>query len=187
MKVFYDLSPDSVIEMQLNLCSAPDAPFSRDEMLAILLLEGVFSPELDQIYYLEGKRERQARRALSRVLRSEASLPRKIRQLLADLLDFKQPKDMTDYHRPVERQLVFRFSRSGKRNQRVKNARVAHSIICSVIDGSSIGQAIEKACETSELGERHVRDIWARYRPLYESWGNIPKPKPDASDGHEVK
>jgi len=149
----------------------------NDLQLARILLNGFV--EVDRRgrphsrYLEEGSAdEAKARKAFTRILRSNNCLDRQLRTFLAELFD---PDPVYGELRTIR--IVFR--KENRPPDRVANTHVAEQIYEDVKSGKTVTQAIVDASERFEFkSEDNVWEIWGTYRPVLEQiYGTLPRPR----------
>jgi hypothetical protein len=141
---------------------------SQDILLAYGLLDG--SLDFDrrglprEQYLKEGSvEEKEAREAISRLLRSPSPLDRQVREMLAALFD---PRPNTSPW--GKRRIVFRFRSSGNRQSSVRNSHIVSVIWDAVRAGAGVNKAVDSAIDKTGLSRERLMELWKRYRPILE-------------------
>lgn len=141
-----------------------------DSILALTLLDGFIQNNengLPEQHYLAETKEDEGRRALARLLRSDAPLDRHIRHTLAALFE---PNDVTDEHGrpwpyvPNSRQLKFEFRSKKRRPDHVRNSAIAQYVNSRIKGDDSVEKTIANAAEKFDLSEDTIKTIWRKYR-----------------------
>jgi hypothetical protein len=111
--------------------------------------------------YMKGDEEREARRILAELLRSDEPLSRELRDLLAALFDpdFSELADGT----PIERQIVFRF-RTGRRTEFYRDLFIRLLMAMQVGAGVPIKDALAKVGQGFGMEPDAVRKVWEKSR-----------------------
>jgi hypothetical protein len=157
----------------------PDAvavPWSgSDPQLARELLGGYCDQDrrgrLRSRYLKEGSQEEvDARRAIARLLRSNDPLDRQLRTALAGLFDPDGPPALE------QRKISIVWRRRGGHIDHRANTQIAEHIRAERIAGKAFDDAIESAVEKFSVSEELAKQIWGRYRPLFENvYGPLPR------------
>jgi hypothetical protein len=114
-----------------------------------------------RIYFEAGSREElEARRALARMLRSSRPLDLGLRFILADMIDPDRDE--------VERTILFKYRREGKRSNPVAEKTVAEYVAAQLEDSGKLESAIAKAMEKFDLKRTRVLDIWRVWKPILQ-------------------
>lgn len=142
--------------------------FETDETLSLVLLGGfvVEDKKLPRIDYLkpDSREELAARAALARLLRKPAPLTAELREQLAALFD-----PVANAHPAIERRIVFRHRRRGKRPQHMRNTQIAHHIWDRLKSGWKVERAVKDAIDRYDLSREEIYRIWCPYRRLFEA------------------
>lgn len=149
---------------------------SDDLTLARVLLEGFIGN--DEQKYLDD--ERKARRALVRLLRSDAPLARDVRDALAALFDpdnelripmtgvipgeCQLPSGFT----PNDRKLAFQFRSRQRRPDHVRNTAIAQHVHDGIASGLTEEKAAGTTAEKFGLSVDAVKRIWSGFRTARE-------------------
>jgi hypothetical protein len=143
-----------------------------DLQLARKLLDGYLERsaigKLRSVYLKErSSREQDARRAISRLLRSNAPLDRQLRTVLAGLFDPDPP--------PWEQRIIRLVKRGrGRLIDHVVLTQIAEYIWNERENGKRVTDAINDAADEFALSDEMIRKIWKRYRPLLERIYSLP-------------
>ena len=151
--------------------------YETDESQALMLLSGFVTEDnkLPRIDYLkpDSQEELAARAALAHLLRRPAPLTAELRKQLAALFD-----PVANVHPAIERRIVFRYRRRGKRPQHMRNTRIAHHIWDRLKSGWNVERAVENAIGRYNLSREEIYRIWGPYRRLFEG-SDEPAPPPN--------
>jgi hypothetical protein len=143
-----------------------------DLQLARMLLGGYLESsargKLRSVYLKEGSsREQDARRAISRLLRSDAPLDRQLRTVLAHLFDPDPPAW-------EQRTIRLKARGRGRPIDHVTLTQIAEYIWNERQNGKRVTDAINDAAEQFALSEETIKEIWSRYRPLLKRIYSLP-------------
>jgi hypothetical protein len=133
-----------------------------DLEFAKALLDGIVETDsrgrLRLRYLQEGSSgEGNAKVALSKLLRSDKELDRRLRESLAELFDRTPPARQ-------QRKLTFAFRRPGKKTDPYANAHIFVEVAAAVKSGSTAAAAITDTAERYGISEERVKRIWLKYR-----------------------
>jgi hypothetical protein len=136
-----------------------------DLEFAQALLDGIVETDkrgrLRLRYLKEGSSgELNARVALSKLLRSDEGLNRRLRDFLAELFDANPPARQ-------QRKLIFAFRRPGKKTDPYANAHVFVEVATAVKSGSTAAAAIADTAQQHGISEELVKRIWLKNRKDY--------------------
>jgi hypothetical protein len=147
-----------------------------DLTLARVLLDGFFADSEQK--YLDDERE--ARRALVRLLRSEAPLERDVRDALAALFDpdnevripitgiIAGECRLLDGFTPNDRKLAFQFRSRKRRPDHVRNTAIAQHVHDGIASGLIAEKAWAATAEKFGLSDEAVKRIWGGFRTARE-------------------
>ena len=144
-----------------------------DLQLARMLLGGYCDQDrrgrLRSRYLKEGSQEEvDARRAIARLLRSNAPLDRQLRTGLAGLFDPGPPA-------LDQRKITIVWRRRGRYIDHLSNTQIGEHIRAERIAGKAFDDAIESAVREFRVSEERAKQIWGKYRPLFEKvYGPLP-------------
>jgi len=138
---------------------------NSDLLLARILLEGSVERDargkLRTKYLKEGSREeRDARRALASLLRSDVPLDGQLRTSLAHLLDPDPPAWQ-------QRIICFAKRGPGKPRDHVANTQIYEHTRNALNSGTKITAAIAYTAEKFDISQERVKRVWAEYRRVY--------------------
>ena len=136
---------------------------SRERDLIVALLCGrpvVNKRGLSRITYLKdgSAEEKDARRALARMLRTSLPLNAGLRFTLGNLIDPDQEL--------VERRIRFEYRHKGKPSNWLAEKEIAEFIWARVQDGRLTKPVFNQTQEMSGLERSRIRDIWRRWKPI---------------------
>jgi hypothetical protein len=120
--------------------------------------------------YLEADDDKEAREAIVRLLRGRR-INGQLCEMLAALFDHRlhvNPDGTfhSDSHLIAERQICFKFRRSGRSRDHVRNSFIHHYIKTLVQGGTSVVDAQMDAHLKFHIGEEMIRNIWKRFEKL---------------------
>jgi hypothetical protein len=104
------------------------------------------------------KEEREARRAMTRVLRSDEPLPWEVRSWLAMLFD---PDTIAPTIRDIK--FYFRHKGGGGPPQFLQHHQIGLQMLRLVRGGNTVDAAVKVMMGKYKLADRQVRKIWARH------------------------
>jgi hypothetical protein len=144
-----------------------------DFEFAKALLDGIVEPDrrdrLRLRYLKEGSPdELHARRALSKLLRSDEGLDRRLRESLAELLDSTPPPWQ-------QRKLLFAFRRRGRKTDPYANTQIFVEVATAVKSGSTVTAAITDTAQKYQISEELVKELWLEYREKYKFYPPRPR------------
>jgi hypothetical protein len=125
-------------------------------------------------FYKEGsKKSDQCRRALARVLRSEnplrKSLPRQLREMLADMFEPEEPGSIWG-----ERKLTASNRANRRPRDHGANSHLTSFVWGRVKAGAGVDAAISEAIDKFGVSRERMYKLWAEFRPIYEKvWGPL--------------
>ena len=136
-----------------------------DLEFAKALLDGIVETDRRgrlRLRYLEegSSGELNARVALSKLLRSDKGLNRRLRDFLAELFDPNPPARQ-------QRKLIFAFRRPGKKTDPYANVHVFVEVATAVKSGSTAAAAIADTAQQYGISEELVKRIWLKKRKEY--------------------
>ena len=108
--------------------------------------------------YLKGSKEKQARQAIARLLRSDCALDVQLRWHLANLFD---PSFLE------QRTIRFVHMEGGKPIDHIANIHLFSLVWDEVREGKSVTQAVQAVAEKFSLSDEMVTRIWSKYRRIY--------------------
>jgi len=118
---------------------------------------------LRQTYLRAGTREeKDARRALANLLRTDGNLDRGLRDSLANLFE-PDP--------PVQRKIQIVNRGRGKLVDHVAATQVVKHMADEIRGGSGVNAAIASAADKFSMSDEMVKRIWGRYRRTYDPRG----------------
>lgn len=136
---------------------------TRDQELIVTLLCGnAMHDDSDPPQYLaEGSaEEKEARRALARMLRTSLPLDQGVRGILADLIDPDRDE--------LNRRIRFEHRRKGKPSNAAAEKKAAEFIWAQRRAGVKMKSVITAAMKQFGLKEKRVLAIWKHWRPILE-------------------
>jgi hypothetical protein len=139
----------------------------EDTEAARLLLGGFVKADrhkwLHQKYLKErSAAERDARRAMATLLRSNRPLDRQLRASLADLFD---PDD------PLGEKRCIKICRrhGGRQVDQLSKTQIASEVAANVKRRAGVTRAIQNVAEDFSLSDERVKQIWREYRWAFQS------------------
>jgi hypothetical protein len=107
---------------------------------------------------LGSNEEKEARRALARMLRSSLPLDPGVRFVLGDLID----PDLTE----VEQIIRFEHRRKGKPSNALAGKEIAESIWSQTRAGEKTETAVNRTMKQFGIGRSRTMDIWKYWQPI---------------------
>jgi hypothetical protein len=141
------------------------AAYENDHTLAQHLLRGRHDAKKDFVY-LSGEDERQARKALVRLLLADAPLSMRIRRRLAALFDPEPPvtphnQAQLDAWETAPRLIVFRGRTNRRRKHFARDANIGAWMQNEWLGGASLKEARRRASKEFKLSDKKLKDIWS--------------------------
>jgi hypothetical protein len=165
----YQIEPEPISENEY------DAEDLRDLRLSMGFLTGAWDeigkPEK---WYFDETEDREARKAISRHLRSEKPLDSAVRQQLAALfdLDDETPPYISPDGAPVERKIVFEFRKAGgSRDVTLRDLYLAFDYRTLIESGLARKKAVAQVCKKYRVSDTAVKEARRRNPTLKpRSW-----------------